>query len=151
MLLVLSMRSILRCTDPRTSSSQMPMYACINIAHGVFISLEFHFNVGHGGKLLNWHKILHNTPPWIISVPSDAYCNPQYFRSLCSVFHRFRSILSPERNFFTRQINQPDATVSQVYYSMFMCGSTCFGRPYAHHQELTTALAASGFTVRAWR
>jgi len=26
-----------------------------------------------------------------------------------------------------------------------MCGSTCFGRFLAHHQELTTALAASGF------
>jgi len=30
---------------------------------------------------------------------------------------------------------------------MFMCGSTCFGRLHAHHQELTTALTASGFTV----
>jgi hypothetical protein len=28
-----------------------------------------------------------------------------------------------------------------------MCGSICFGRFHAHHQELTTALAASGFTV----
>jgi len=28
-----------------------------------------------------------------------------------------------------------------------MCGSTCFGRLHAPHQELTTALAASGFTV----
>jgi len=26
-----------------------------------------------------------------------------------------------------------------------MCGSTCFGRLHAHHQELTTALTASGF------
>jgi hypothetical protein len=30
-----------------------------------------------------------------------------------------------------------------------MCGSTCFGRLHAHHQKLTTALAASGFTVGA--
>jgi len=30
-----------------------------------------------------------------------------------------------------------------------MCGSTCFGRFLAHHRELTTALAASGFTVGA--
>jgi len=29
----------------------------------------------------------------------------------------------------------------------FMCGSTCFGRLSAHHQERTTALGASGFTV----
>jgi len=42
-------------------------------------------------------------------------------------------------------INQPDATVSQVYCLTFMCGSTCFGRFHAHHQEHTTALAASGF------
>jgi hypothetical protein len=28
-----------------------------------------------------------------------------------------------------------------------MCGSTCFGRFIACHQELTTALAACGFTV----
>jgi hypothetical protein len=38
---------------------------------------------------------------------------------------------------------------SQVYYLTFMCGSTCFGRLHAHHQELTTALTASGFTVGA--
>jgi hypothetical protein len=30
-----------------------------------------------------------------------------------------------------------------------MCGSTCFGRLSAHHQERTTALGASGFTVGA--
>jgi hypothetical protein len=28
-----------------------------------------------------------------------------------------------------------------------MCRSTCFGRLHTHHQELTTALAASGFTL----
>jgi len=28
-----------------------------------------------------------------------------------------------------------------------MCRSTCFGRPHAHHQELITALAASGFIL----
>jgi hypothetical protein len=48
-------------------------------------------------------------------------------------------------------INQKDATVSKVYYLTFTCGSTCFGRFSAHHQELTTALAASGFTVGDWR
>jgi hypothetical protein len=31
----------------------------------------------------------------------------------------------------------------------FICRSICFGRLYAHHQELTTALTASGFTVGA--
>jgi len=28
-----------------------------------------------------------------------------------------------------------------------MCRSTCFGRLHAHHQELTTALTAFGFTL----
>jgi hypothetical protein len=28
-----------------------------------------------------------------------------------------------------------------------MCRSTCFGRLHAHHQERTTALTASGFTL----
>jgi hypothetical protein len=38
--------------------------------------------------------------------------------------------------------------VSQVYcYLKFMCGSTCLGRLPAHHQEHTTALGASAFTV----
>jgi hypothetical protein len=30
-----------------------------------------------------------------------------------------------------------------------MCRSTCFGRLHAHHQEFTTALAASGFTLES--
>jgi hypothetical protein len=30
-----------------------------------------------------------------------------------------------------------------------MCRSTCFGCLHAHHQEFTTALTASGFTVGA--
>jgi len=28
-----------------------------------------------------------------------------------------------------------------------MCGSTCFGRLSAHHQERATALGATGFTI----
>jgi len=28
-----------------------------------------------------------------------------------------------------------------------MCRSTCLGRLHAHHQELATALTASGFTL----
>jgi hypothetical protein len=28
-----------------------------------------------------------------------------------------------------------------------MCRSTCFGRLHLHHQELTTTLTASGFTL----
>jgi hypothetical protein len=33
----------------------------------------------------------------------------------------------------------------KIYYSMFVWSSACFGRHTAHHQELKTALAASGF------
>jgi len=47
-------------------------------------------------------------------------------------------------------MNQLDATVSQVYYLTYMCSSTCFWRLHAHHQDLTTAVTASGFTVAAW-
>ena len=36
--------------------------------------------------------------------------------------------------------------VSKFYYSIFIWSSTCFGRHIAHHQELKTALAASGFS-----
>jgi hypothetical protein len=32
-----------------------------------------------------------------------------------------------------------------IYYSMFIWSSTCFGRHTAHHQELKTLLAVSGF------
>ena len=38
-----------------------------------------------------------------------------------------------------------------VYYSTFICGSTCFGRLPAHHQEHTTALGASASTVGSKR
>jgi hypothetical protein len=46
-----------------------------------------------------------------------------------------------------KYFNQQDATVSQVYYLTFMCGSKCFGRLPAHHQERTIALRASGLTI----
>jgi hypothetical protein len=46
-----------------------------------------------------------------------------------------------------KQINQLDAIFSQIYYLKFMFRSPCFGRLHAHHQELTTALTASGFTL----
>jgi len=35
----------------------------------------------------------------------------------------------------------------KFYYLMFKCRSTCFGRLHAHHQERTTALTDSGFTL----
>jgi len=52
----------------------------------------------------------------------------------------------------TIPINQPKRCNSfKIDYLTFMRGSTCFGRLFAHHQEHTTALAASGFTLRGWR
>jgi hypothetical protein len=33
-----------------------------------------------------------------------------------------------------------------MFITRVLLRSTCFGRLYAHHQELTTALTASGFT-----
>ena len=37
----------------------------------------------------------------------------------------------------------------RVYYLTFICGPICFGRHTAHHQEHTTAPAASGFAYVA--
>jgi len=42
-------------------------------------------------------------------------------------------------------INQPDATISQVYYLPFMYSSTCFGRPHAHRQELNNCSSSLWF------
>jgi hypothetical protein len=42
-------------------------------------------------------------------------------------------------------INQPDATISQVYYLSFMYSSTCFGRLHAHHQELNNCNSSLWF------
>jgi len=62
-----------------------------------------------------------------------------------------RGTLKSRVTFRFKLFNQQDATVSQVYYLTFMSGSAFFGRPHAHHQEHTTALGASGFTVREQR
>jgi hypothetical protein len=45
----------------------------------------------------------------------------------------------------SQQINQPDATISQVYYLTFMYGSTSFGRPHAHHQDLNNCSSSLWF------
>jgi hypothetical protein len=42
-------------------------------------------------------------------------------------------------------MNKLDATISQVYYSTFMYGSTCFGHPHAHHQELNNCSSSLWF------
>jgi hypothetical protein len=44
-----------------------------------------------------------------------------------------------------KYINQLDATISQVYYLTFMYSSTCFGRPYAHHQEFNDCSSSLWF------
>jgi hypothetical protein len=44
-----------------------------------------------------------------------------------------------------KKINQPDATVSQVYYLTFMYSSTCFGRLHAHLQELNNCSSSLWF------
>jgi hypothetical protein len=44
-----------------------------------------------------------------------------------------------------KQTNQPDATISPVYYLMFIYSSTCFGRPHAHHQELNNCSSSLWF------
>jgi hypothetical protein len=47
-------------------------------------------------------------------------------------------------------INQPDAAISQVYCLSFKCSSTCFGHPYAQHQELNHCSNSLWFTVGTW-
>ena len=46
---------------------------------------------------------------------------------------------------FTKKNPTRRNKVSKFYYSLFIWSSTCFGRHTAHHQEPTTAQAASGF------
>jgi hypothetical protein len=44
------------------------------------------------------------------------------------------------------QINhQLDATISPVFYLMFIYSSTCFGGPHAHHQELNNCSSSLWF------
>jgi hypothetical protein len=54
------------------------------------------------------------------------------FASLCFVTH-------------FKQINQLDATTSQVYYLTFTYSSACFGHPHARHQELNNRSSSLWF------
>jgi hypothetical protein len=38
----------------------------------------------------------------------------------------------------------------KIYYSIFICSSTCFGRHIAHRQEPKTALALHFYTEGCW-
>ena len=49
--------------------------------------------------------------------------------------YKFRVCKSVHHHTF-KSINQPDASVSQLYCLSFKYSSTCFGHPHAHHQEL---------------
>jgi hypothetical protein len=48
-----------------------------------------------------------------------------------------------------KKINQPDPTISPVYYLTFIYSLTCFGRLHAHHQELNNC--SSSLWFYRWR
>jgi len=58
---------------------------------------------------------------------------------------RFDVCGSVHRSIIHIEITNKMQQYIKIYYSMFKWGLTCFGRYTAHHQELKTALAASGF------
>jgi hypothetical protein len=60
-----------------------------------------------------------------------------------------KAVFGQKLGTFYYKINQQDVTVFRVFYSTFICDSTCFGRRTAHHQEHTTAPAVSGFAYVA--
>jgi hypothetical protein len=62
-----------------------------------------------------------------------------------SLFFIYLKFASPCIIIQFKQINQLYAKIPQVYYLMFMYGSTCFGRPYAHHQELNNCSSSIWF------
>jgi hypothetical protein len=46
-----------------------------------------------------------------------------------------------------KYINQLDKTILKMLLLNVLFRSTCFGHVHVHHQELTTALTASRFTL----
>ena len=69
--------------------------------------------------------------------------------TILNILYKFKFCKSVHHR--TIQINhQPDATIFQFINLTFVFSSTCFGFSPAHHQELMTAVAASGFTFVSW-
>jgi hypothetical protein len=71
--------------------------------------------------------------------------------NVCCKFHKVLHFFNVGKSVHhhTIQINQP--TRCNCFTSLLLdvlCRSTCFGHLRAHHQELTTALTASGFTLK---
>ena len=50
----------------------------------------------------------------------------------------YNTLVSPTFLYGVDKKNQLDVTFCILYFSSNSC-STCFGQPFAHHQELTTA------------
>jgi hypothetical protein len=88
---------------------------------------------------------------------SAAFPGLPYFSTLFYKRHNSRNKVTEYRKCFRvcksvhhhtfNWINQPDASVSQVYYLSFKYSSTCFGHPHAHHQELNNCSNSLWFTV----
>ena len=64
---------------------------------------------------------------------------------VCSCFFSLQNFREISEYFIKKNPTRCN-NVSKFYYSIFIWGSTCFGRHTAHHQEPKTALAASGFS-----
>jgi len=79
---------------------------------------------------------------------------------VCTVVHRLTTGIRSEkcviRRFrrcanaigYFKQINQLDATISQVYYLTFVYSSTCFGGSHAHHKELNNCSSSLWLPAR---
>jgi hypothetical protein len=75
----------------------------------------------------------------VTSVTNGISYKKQLFRVCKSVHH-----------YTFKQINQPDASISQIYCSSFKYSSTCFRHLHVHHQELINCSSRLRFTVGTW-